>query len=336
MNMSDIRHWPKAWFIIGALLILSFLIPQIVPNIYYLHIFQMMWIWLLATVSIRLLFITGQLSLCHAAFMSTGAYTSALLTVDAGWNVWLASLMGIVVTTLVAIPFGYITLRVKGGYFVLLTFAFSEVLIYLYKAWSTLTHGVHGVVCIPGPDPITIGGWTILLTGVTGRPGYYYLTVIIVLIGLLIMRRIESSRLGITLWSIRLQDTLAQSVGIRLARHKLAVFVVGAAFASICGSLFVHYIYYLDPVTFPVLLSVKLTIYCIIGGVSHMGGAIAGTAIFSTLPYFLGVADAAQPIFYGVILILVMIFLPGGIGSIPARLRVRFGKKEEVIPTAWW
>lgn len=318
-----------------AVIIFFVIIPLVGLSPFYIHIFQWAMIWIIWATSFRLLATTGQLSLAHGAFMTIGGYTSAILTVDHGWNPWAAVPIGCLICVLVALPVGIAGLRLGRLYLIMLTAGIAEVIKEVLIGWRGLTHGRFGIPNIPELPPITIFGHTINFFGVAGRPAYYYLTLIVMLICLLVMSRMESGRLiQLTDASIRHNAVLAKSVGIKTARYKIMAFLYSAMFASICGSLAVHYYYFINPDSY--IAGVNVVIYTLGGGSGQLMGPVIGTLVFSTLPDLLRVMKAYQPMIYGIILIVVITLLPGGLISLPARLRRRFRKKEEYVPPAWY
>ncbi|MCX6013957.1 MAG: branched-chain amino acid ABC transporter permease [Chloroflexi bacterium] len=291
------------YILVIALIVMGFLIPNIGLNLYQVGIFWKVWWYILATASIRLLITTGQLTLAHGAFMAIGGYTSLILTVEHNWAIVPAVIAGRILSA---------CLRVKGGYFVFFSLAFTHLVEEIAIALP-ITHGNGGIQYHPAKGSIFFGS--------EGRVNQYYIVMIVAVICLLIMWRLERSRQGMSWWAIRLRDNLAQSVGIQLARYKVINFIIGSIMASILGSLWGYYMNSLYPMSFSTLISVHLSVYAIVGGITSLWGAILGAGIFTAVPEFLRVAGEWQPIITGSAMIICMIFLPRGLISLPEKYK---------------
>jgi branched-chain amino acid transport system permease protein len=289
-------------------------------------------IWVIMAASYRLITMIGQLSLAHGAWMMLGGYVTSILSTTSpvlsnyGFNWWATVPIAIIVTGICALPVGLLCLRVKGLYFIIMTFGVALLVQTIITSWKGVTGGTEGIASVPSP---TLGR-----IDFEGTMAYFYLTFAFMLIALLILWRMESGRLiQLTNQGIRQNDDLASSVGIRVARYKVLNFVVSAMFAGLCGSLIVGYSNTIAPSTsFDGLLPI---VYAIGGGREVLVGPVIGALAFSGLPQLFGIAAGYEPIFFGAVLIFVITILPGGLVSIPSILRRRFDKKEEVIPSQW-
>jgi len=301
----------------------------------FIDIFQMGMIWVIMACSYRLITMIGQLSLAHGAWMLLGGYVTAILSTTSptltnyGFNWWATIPIAIIITGLCALPVGLICLRVKGLYFIIMTFGVALLVQAIISTWTSITGGAEGIGSIPSP---TLG--SINFGGSEGTTPYFYLTFAFMLIALLILWRMESTRLiQLTDQGIRQNNDLASSVGIRIARYKVINFVISAMFAGLCGSLIVGYSNAIAPPTY--LEGLLPMIYCIGGGREVLIGPVIGALALSGLPELFGIPAGYEPIFFGAILIFIITILPGGLVSIPSILRRRFGKKEEIIPSQW-
>lgn len=296
---------------------LLFLIIAIFPlftqDPYVLNILITTGIWTIAAWGVRLIMSTGQLTLGHAAYMAIGAYASALLVMKVGLSFWVAFPLAGVISTLVALLIGYLTLRIKGVYFAIITFAFAEIIRLIIIHWPNLLGGYGGLANIPAPHPF-------LTIRFSSRLPYYYLLLALTLITYLVMVRIDQSRLGKIFSSIHESDTLAESIGINIMKYKIMAFCIGCFFAGLSGSFYAHYFNFTSPEFFTIWQSIYCLIFVLVGGAGSVFGPLVGSFFLTLIPEILRVAKEYEPIIYAIILILVMFLLPGGLISLPARL----------------
>src|SRR5882672_5882466 len=200
------------------------LLPQIGGD-YYVYLFALVFTNVILAASLRPSLTCGQLNIGHSGFMSIGAYTSALLAKNLGFPFEISLLCGALLATVVGLAIGYPSLRLRGVYFAMVTVAFVEVIRLIAQLWVSLTRGMSGLSGIPKPH----------LLGVTlaTKASQYYLALFLMLLTLLILWKLESSRLGLIWKSIGMADNLAQSLGVNIANHKLLAFMLGCFFAGV-------------------------------------------------------------------------------------------------------
>src|SRR5713226_1400676 len=206
---------------------------------YYIYLFALVFINVILAASLRPSLSCGQLNIGHSAFMCIGAYTSALLAKDLGVPFELSLLGGAVLAAAVGLIIGYPSLRLRGVYFAMVTVAFVEAIRLIAQIWVPLTRGNAGLSGIPKPS---ILGMTLAT-----RASQYYLALFLMLVTLLILYKLEHSRLGLIWKSIGMADNLAQSLGVNIANHKLLAFMLGCFFAGVAGAFYAHFIRFLFP-----------------------------------------------------------------------------------------
>lgn len=297
----------------GYLFLIMAIFPIFTQDPYVLNIFITTGIWTIAAWGVRLIMSTGQLTLGHAAYMAIGAYASALLVMKVGLSFWVAFPLAGVISTLVALLIGYLTLRIKGVYFSIITFAFAEIIRLIIIHWPNLLGGYGGLANIPAPHPF-------LTIRFSSRLPYYYLLLALILITYLVMVRIDQSRLGKIFSSIHESDTLAESIGINIMKYKIMAFCIGCFFAGLSGSFYAHYFNFTSPEFFTIWQSIYCLIFVLVGGAGSVFGPLVGSFFLTLIPEILRVAKEYEPIIYAIILILVMFLLPDGLISLPARL----------------
>lgn len=328
------RQRPAKPLILFALLLILFLFPLFLSS-YWLHVFITIFIWIMIAEGMRLLYTTGQLTLGQAAPWGIGAYACSLFVINigkaspgaAGMWFWPGLLVGAVAAGIFAVLIGIPTLRVRGVYFVIVTFAVAEFFRYLYVQIKGITGGVTGVVGIP-PPAIHIGGLSYDF-GVSKLP-YYYLILIVMLISMAIMYRVDRSRIGSVFRAIHQQDSLAEHVGINIMGYKLLAFTIACFFAGLAGGLFAHYTTYISPDNFTVLESLYAQMYALIGGLGASAGSLVGPTVLIGLSEvfrsYLGFPKETLPILIGVSVLVIVMFLPRGLISLPQILGRRMGQ----------
>lgn len=296
--------------IISFFVIIGFLFPVINNDPYIMSLLLIIFVFVVAAVGFRLIYITGRLTIGQAAFMGVGAYTSALLSINFGINPWFGLFIGGIAAAILATAIGYIVLRVGGVYFVIITLCLAEILSLFWLWWRPVTYGNSGLIDVPG---FSIGSYQFG----TNKVPYYYLSLTIMLISLFMMYRMEKSRIGIALHALGQNDVLAEHLGINRTRYRVLAFTTASFFCGVVGSFCAHYIHFVHPDQFGVIPSIMIQIYAIAGGIGVFLGPIMGSFIISGITEFLKVVKEFQPLIYGPLLIIIMLFLPKGLISLP-------------------
>jgi branched-chain amino acid transport system permease protein len=237
---------------------------------------------------------TRLFSFGNAAFMSIGAYASALLTARLGAPFILAILAGIGAAGLASFLLGSLTLRLKGDYFLITTLGFGECVRVLFEYLQPLTGGAQGLVGIPNH--------TSLLAALAS-----------VVLALIIAARFVYSRFGRCLEAIREEELAAESVGINVAAFKKLAFVVSAMFAGWAGALWAHHICFIVPAMFNLAKSAELTITVVIGGLGSLTGSMLGSLLITLLPEIFRGLSNFRMFFYGVAVVAIIILRPDGL-----------------------
>lgn len=296
----------RVYFLLAVL----FLLPLYIRNPYFLHVAIITALYSILATALRLPLITGRFNIGVVAFAAIGAYTSAILSLKVGLNVWLALLAGCVASGSAAFGLGLIILRVSGLYFGMLTMCLLEMLRY-YLLWHRkLTGGVIGILGIPTP---TIWGFDLGADKVT----FYYLTLIITVFSIWFVYRIERSRAGMAFQAIGQSDLLSEHLGIDIARYRLLAFVVSGIFAGLMGGLIAAYLRYTSPEDWTIMQSLTVQIFMVVGGRGSAWGPIVGTTVLMFISEMLRGSKEYLPLIYGAILIPVILFYPRGLVGLP-------------------
>jgi branched-chain amino acid transport system permease protein len=283
-------------------------LPLWLQSPYHVHVAIMAGIFGVLAMSLNLLLgYTGQLSLGHAAFFGIGAYASALLTLRLDWSFWPALAVAVAVAALAGFFIGRLALKLRGAYFVLVTISFAGVISLVSVNWIELTNGPLGLPGVPAPE---IGPWSLRT-----KTAYYYLVLAAVGLSYLVCRRLVRSRIGRALVALRENEPLAESVGVDVTHYLVLAAVISAAMAGLGGSLYAHYTRFVSPEVFLFTYTVTMVIMVVAGGKGTLAGPLVGAVLFTVLPEALRAAASWQwqMLAYGVLLVLLVFFLPRGI-----------------------
>jgi len=316
----------RKWLIL-TILVIAVIIPLVVTNKYYMNILIMSGIWSIVALSLNLILgYTGQVNLAHGAFFGIGAYASALMMLKLNMNFWLVLPLAAAIAGFFGFLIGLPALRTRGSYFAIGTLCFNIIVTLIVDRWEGLTEGARGLMGIPGPSPIPLP-WGGEITFKT-MAAQYYLVLCFLLLTIFVLRRIIQSLVGRTFRAIRGNEELAEAVGIQPMRTKILSFTVSCFFAGIGGVLYASYIGFLSPEITDYHVSFDSLIYVMIGGVGTIVGPIIGTLLIVTLPETLHIAAEFRLLLYGLILIVMIIYLPRGIVGGLKSLKERKRKQE--------
>jgi branched-chain amino acid transport system permease protein len=256
----------------------------------------------------------GQISLGQAAFFAIGAYGSAILSARFAWSPWLAIVVVALLSAAIAYIVGIPVFRLSGHYLAMGTLAMGFVVQIVLTEWKGYTGGPSG---FPGIPRLTIAGVPLKSDLV-----YYYLVWAVALAGVLTALNLVNSRFGRALRAVRDSESAAESIGIEVTRHKLHVLVISALYASVAGSLYAHYVTFVSPHVASLDVSIRLVLMAAVGGLASIWGAPFGAAAVAlltlvlreTIPLFTRHASGEhQIIAYGVLLVVIMLFMPQGV-----------------------
>jgi branched-chain amino acid transport system permease protein len=304
MTSTNTRRGLVAVSVVGVLVLL--LLPLLLST-YYLGLVVQMMIFALFAMSLDLLIgYTGMASLGHAAYFGVAAYGTGLLALKLGWSVWLALPAGLLVAALTATLFGFLALRTRGSYFLMITLALSQVVWGIAFGWRSLTGGDDGLPEVPRPN-------LDLPWSLTHETPFYYFILFCIGVGTFLLIRIVSSPFGYALRGIRESETRMLSLGYNVWRYKLAVFVLAATFAGLAGSLYVYYNRFVSPDYLQVVRSAEVLLMVILGGAGTLIGPAIGAAVIMLLDNVVSAYTERWLLVLGVIYIAVALFAPKGV-----------------------
>lgn len=280
---------------------LAMLVPLVVGETFVLYIATLVALYAIGAMSCHLIMRLGQLTLGHAAFLGIGGYTSAILVTSLGINWWLAMIAGAVLAGAAGLVVGPIVLRLKGVYFVLFTFTFGEFVRQVFVDAVAITGGSEGISGVPFPP------------GFSTPTSFYYLVLAFSVAVGCFCGRLLQSQFGDAVDSIRESESLARSNGVPVFKVKVTIFALACALVAIQGALEASMIHYISPLSYNFPESLKFVVINIIGGLNSLWGPVLGAIFIVALPELLRSWVDYQWVFYGIVLIVLMKYLPGGL-----------------------
>jgi branched-chain amino acid transport system permease protein len=247
----------------------------------------------------------GQISLGHAGFFGLGAYLSGILTSTYSWNPWLAMPLAALFVGGVAFLIGFPILKLKGHYLAMATLGLGIIIYIVFNETVDLTGGPSGLSGIPN---LSIGTFT-FNTDVKN----YYLIWTVTLATILLTLNLVNSRIGRALRAVHDSEVAARVVGVNARLLKVQIFALSAVISSVAGSLYAHTMTFVSPASFGFNFSIELLTMVVIGGLGSIYGSFLGAALLTLLPEFLRVAQDYDIIIYGGLLMVMVMFMPGGL-----------------------
>jgi branched-chain amino acid transport system permease protein len=317
---KKLQHWVHSSRIQRVTLFAGMLLYAVSP-VPEFWITQLNYIALYSLVILGLVLLTGiggLTSFGQAAFVGIGAYTSAYLTVNMGWSPWLTVFAGLAITGVSALVVGWITLRMSGHYLPLATIAWGLSLYYLMGNLDALGK-YDGILGVPS---LTLFGWDVS----QGR-SFFVLAWGMVLLGAFALINLLDSRTGRAIRAMRSSSQMAEAMGVDTLRHKVGIFLIAALFASISGWLFAHFQHTVNPSPFGLKMGIEYLFMAVLGGVGFVWGAISGAVITKLLedqlqvllPQLIGTSGSYETIVFGIVLVLVLKYMPEGMWSLVGR-----------------
>lgn len=308
------------WY--GLLLAVTLVIPLVLGE-FYVGELGAVFIFAIAGVGLMLLVgYTGLISLGHAAFLGIGAYVNSVLLAQGVPFLVTLPVAGLF-TALCGAAIGRPTLRMSGLYLAIATLAFGSIVGTVFQKWTAVTGGFDGFAV---PTPYVFG------ISVEGATGIYYVSLAVLVFVIWVSINLLRTPIGRAMVAIRDSEVSAQSMGIHLARYKTMAFAISAGMTGLAGALFAHYVRFLAPDAFDVLLSVQFVTIVFVGGLGSIRGAVFG-ALFvrllpqaiaivrDDLPFGIGRMPGLEPSLFGLVLVLVILFQPGGINGLWLKLK---------------
>lgn len=289
-------------------------VPNFLKN-YGIHMFTTWLVFIIATMGLNLTVgYAGQKSLGHAAFFGIGAYTVAIF-LKAGLSFWLGLPVAALFCFVVGLALGFPALRVQTIYLAFATLGFNTALWLVMRNEEWLTGGTFGINNIARPS---LGGISF-----DGNLAYYYLVLGFTIVLALLLWGLLRSPWGKAFTALRDNAIRAESLGIDTRSYTLLSFAIGAVYAGVAGGLYASQVQFIDPALFTVGASIMMYLMVVVGGPGYFLGPVLGSAVGVVLPEWLRFAQAWYLFVFGAAVVLLMIWLPDGLLSIPDRIKAR-------------
>jgi branched-chain amino acid transport system permease protein len=296
------------WF----LFLLTLSLPLWLPH-YPLHLACTVGIFVILAVSLNIVVgFAGQISLGHAAFFAVGAYTSSLLAMKFGIPFWIGIFAAGLVSLVFGILLGVPTLRVRDIYLSVVTICFGLMVQLALVNLESITGGARGIYGIPRPS---IAGFAFMTP-----QSYYYIILFFALLTIFSTLRLLRSRFGRAFLSIRENELAAEIVGVKTTYYKILAFAISSFYAGLSGSLYAHYVSYINPDAFTFGTSVDVLVMIVIGGLGNIWGSVIGAIVITLLPEYLRFMQQYYRAVFGLGLIFMMVFMRSGIISALQRI----------------
>lgn len=291
------------------------LAPLFFAGNYLMNVFVFVGIHTMLAVALNLLLgYAGQISLGHAAFFGLGAYGSGILTTTFGWNPWLTLAAVALAVSALAFAVGFPILKLKGHYLAMATLGMGIIIYIVFNEWVEVTGGPSG---FPGIPNLQLGSLVF-----DSDLKNYYLVWTFTLGCVLLSVNLANSRIGRAFRAIHDAETAARVMGVNARLLKVQVFALSAMICAIAGSLYAHVMSFVAPPSFGFNISVELLTMVVIGGLGSIYGSFLGALLLTLLPEFLRFMHDYDIVFYGGLLMVMTIFMPGGlVRGIPELLR---------------
>jgi branched-chain amino acid transport system permease protein len=309
-------------FLIATVLVALCAIAAINDD-YILHLIVLILFYAALASSLNLIVgYAGEFPLGHAAFFGIGAYVVALATTRLGLPVVAVLPLAGLVAAVFGLAIGAITLRLNGPFFTIVTLAFAEVLRLVASNWIALTNGPMGIPAVPGPGFVAGTGW------LAGKRGFALLALAVAAIVFHICYRLVHSNAGRAAVTMRENRYVAMSVGIDPFRNALFVFVVASFLAGLAGGYYASYISFVGPEVFGFPFMISMIIIVLLGGKGTLIGPVLGAVVVTLLEEYLRDAREFRLSIFGLIVMAVVLFAPGGLAGCLHRLRLRLPRME--------
>jgi branched-chain amino acid transport system permease protein len=298
------------------------LLPLVLHSNFILTIFIFSFILGMTAVSFNLVFgFTGQLSMFHAASFGLGAYITYLAVSLGHVSFWIALLPSVAFTIAISLVVGAICFKfkLKAFYFAIVTLAFSELARLVVLNWNSVTNGTLGLMVLDKPVLWLPGAGALKIDGTIA---WYYFSLIGLMLTVAVCAIVLRSWIGRCFAAIRLNEDLAQALGIDIFRYKLLSFTIANVLAALAGGFYAFYTGYIEPSYLSIAQSLDIIAMVLLGGRSSIVGPIVGALILTGLPHVIELSAEIRAMLYGLILILTILVMPNGIvGTLAGRRR---------------
>lgn len=313
----------------AALVLIGF--PLVAPNRYVVHIVNMAGLYVLISLGLNLAMgYCGQINLALGAFWGVGAYTAALLNTRLGWPIWINMPVGMILAGIVGALIALPMLKVRSHYLALVTIGLAETINVIIVNETWLTEGPIGISGIAMPNLFGIA--------IDGDERFYYLVLACVVIGFLAARQIVRHRIGRSFIAIRDDDVAAKAMGVNTAYYQILANAIAGVYCGVAGVLYAHMNTYISPDIFEFKSALFVLTMTMIGGMGSLAGSLVGGLGLPLIQEWLRAIGNWQLVVFGLAIMIVVLFVPGGVVGFTQRLeeaggiRWPWARKSEPTP----
>ncbi len=300
--------------LLSLLAILVLIFPMIAKSRYQVHIINMVGIYILLSLGLNIAMgYAGQYNLAMGGLWAIGAYTAGLLNTRLGFPLWATLPCAIIAGGLVGGFVGLPSLKVRAHYLSIVTIGLNEIINIILVNEEKFTGGVDGISRIKMPNLFGLA--------IDTDEKYYYLIVIAVIVGFLLARQILSGRIGRNFRAIRDDFKTAPAMGVNLGANKILAFIISGCFAGAAGALYAHLNTYISPDIFEHKTTLFIMTMTMVGGMGNLYGSLVGSFILPVLQEYLRAIQEWQFVVYGVSILVIVLFIPGGLMELVNRIK---------------
>ena len=313
-------------FLVFAAAVLT--VPVFFTGGYIVNVLVFVGIYTILAVALNLLLgLAGQISLGQAAFFGLGAYISGVLTATYATNPWVAMVIAVIVVGIIAFVLGFPILKLRGHYLAMATLGMGIIVYIIFNETVDVTGGPSG---LPGIPNLSICG-IIFNTDMKN----YYLVWSFAIITIFLSVNLSASRIGRALRAIHDSEVAARILGVNVRLLKVQIFTVSGILSALAGSLYAHTVQFISPASFGFNVSIELLTMVIIGGLGSIYGSFLGAAILTLLPELFRTLQDYDIVVYGIVLIVMTMFMPGGlVRGLPLLARFLLAKLRSGLASA--
>lgn len=312
--MKNLTYNRLIYLIIFVLLMAA---PLVISSQYIIHIIITILLYSILSVSLNFVSgIAGQISVGHAAFYGIGAYTTSILMMSFKIPFSISMLCGGFLAGIFGLLLGIPSLRIQGNYLCIITLGFGEIVKLILLNWDKVTNGPMGISGIPSPNFLSILNDSNL--------NFYYLALLLFIICYIFIYKLTYSKYGFLMIAVRDDEIAAKTLGVNVSLIKLFAFIVSSFIAGFVGGFYAAYVSYISPESFMFKESITILAMVIIGGKGNIKGSIIGAVLLVLIPELLREFNNYRMLFYGIALVLMIIFRPDGIYGLKYRKKFTY------------
>lgn len=307
----------------SLLFIVLISLPFVFNNPYYLNIIATFGIFSVFALSLNFIVgYIGEISFGHAAFFGLGAYFTTLINQSLGIPYWLSLVLALIITGIVGMCVGFLSLRLQGVHFAIITLAFAEVFRLIILNLTDITRGAMGY-SISSPNlPFT-------QISLTDPMVYYYFICVLLVAVIFFIKFILRTPFGRGIIAIREGNLLASSIGVNVSKYKIIAFTISSIIAGLAGALYAPFVGIITPELLSVQYTTQALLMVIVGGKGFLLGPLFGAFFFTVIPEFLWMTPEVQLLVFGIILILAIKFMPKGIANLIKVIKTKLQKEAK-------